>query len=867
MRTASKEQLEAIKSSGSVLLSAGAGSGKTYVLVEHIVFLAGKFIEREKQAGAKLFLSKIKKYFSTIVLITFTRKSTAEIRLRMKARVEEEAFGEGDKKIYWEKVLKALPLLTISTIHGFCSLLLRQGFFPGFGRSFEIMNELEGGKRIEKLFVEWFEFEKEKESFKGEEKSYEVIVANRYSIVEGLTRIFNDPTLRKSWKEFQLDSRGEELDAFMKRYLECTGLDRVFLEGFDLKIDGKAKKWQSFLQDFYKLKKHEIGTPKGIQTFSEFFSSCRIMVPSKNVEGCEEIREHIEGIKKLRKFLQDYKDDLLAFEEHRNKMYEWVRLFHSAFNYIEKHYRRNSKMSYSDLEYYVLEGLESSEAVEKISHLYQYIVIDEFQDTSHVQFEIIRKIVKGNYKKLFCVGDYKQAIYGFRGGEVAVFEQCREQMKNNLNLLCNFRSEKTIVEFNNRFFSDLLNCGDSFEYIGSDEVCVRGRGFSGKNDKRIEFIHQKSPEKNDEGIIFQHKIVVSQKKPDVEKVEARKIFDLIDSMKKAGDVSEVAVLYKKLTPSKFLMEHLLSNKIPFISQVKIPYGDDPIVGICMILLEFCLACKEGKHSWEKLLDYPKFMMLSYFNLMGFRGPENLALHLEKFLNNVHLYGFESAYCVFIYDLGISNSNCGQNVKIIKDLYDMFGEDWESVYNALKKNSGRKYSVDVHFGERVENEIKIVIMTVHSSKGLEFEHVILGGIQGIGRSGGEGNYIGKHPAAIKWKFSSEQKKPFRSPELILEKHTSSQKDFAESKRLFYVACTRAVRGLHWVDVSVEKKVTHEKSWVLALRKWCDSSSMDGINFRNTFWREEGEECGNVSISGVDVWGGIERRKRESKHHPS
>ena len=852
MRIPSDEQRAAIESTGSVLLSAGAGSGKTYVLVEHIVFLTKKFIEKERRI--EVFPGKIKKYFSAIVLITFTRKSTAEIRLRMKRRMEEEVSQEGAEKIYWRNVLEALPLLTISTIHGFCSLLLRQGFLPGFGRSFEIMNEIEGKKRIEKLFVEWFECEKEKDSFEREKKDYDVIVANRRSIVNGLVKIFNDPVLRKSWKGFGAGGVVDGLATFMERYLECTGLNKTLVETCAMETGGKPKKWQLLLQEFYELREqHAVGTVEGIEAFGKFFSSGTISSP-RGAGGNEDIKKHIEDIRKLKKFFQDYGDDLVAFEKHREEMDGWVRLFHSAFSYIEKHYRRNPKMSYSDLEYYVDEGLENRETVDKISALYQYIVVDEFQDTSNVQFDIIKKIVKENYEKLFCVGDHKQAIYGFRGGEVAVFEQCQKEVKNNLELVCNFRSEKTVVEFNNKFFSTMLNCGDSFEHVDLDK---NGENLSKplSENEKMTFSFQKSQRENDEGIVSRHKVIVSESNPDVGKIEAQKIFDVIDSMRREGNAQEVAVLYNRLAPSKLLMEHLISNKIPFVAQVKIPYGEDFAVGLCMILLEFYLSCREGKHSWEKLLDYPKFMILSYFNLMGLEGPEKLTFQLKKFLNNVHLYGFESAYCVFVYDLGISNSNHGQNIKMIKDLYEMYGEDWESIYNSLKKNSDEKYSMDVHFGERGSDEIKIVIMTVHSSKGLEFEHVILGGVNSAPRSGGGSDYIGRHPSAIRWKSSSRQKRPFCSPGLILEKYVSSQKDFAESKRLFYVACTRAVRGLHWVDVLVEKKSVNDKRWVRALRKWCDLSLADGLKFREFSWNDDGG--GSVPACGADVRGVVER----------
>ena len=834
MRTPNDEQRNAIKCRGNVLLSAGAGSGKTYVLVEHVVFLATEFIIDKKQySDWNDFSHKIKRYFAGIVLITFTRKSTSEIRLRMKKRMEEKAMEKGAEKLAWEKVLDALPLLTISTIHGFCSLLLRQGFFPGFGSGFEIMNAIETRKKIEKLFVEWFDIGKENE------KDYEVVAANKNAIVNGLVKIFNDPVLRNAWKNFTV--KDVSLHSFVNEYLSITGIDEVFKKRMTVTIEGKPKKWELLLNDFCELSNdYGLGTIDGIEAYSQLLNSYRM--PSS---VGEEFKETIKKIKQLKEFLKNYKDDLIAFEKHGNEMKQWTGLFRDIFEYIEKHYRREPKMSYSDLEYYCFEGLTKDKKIaENIHQSYQYIIVDEFQDTSHIQFEIIKRIVKGDYTRLFCVGDEKQAIYGFRGGEIGVFEECRERVTNNLELAFNYRSERTVVEFNNRFFSALLDCGDSFGNIdvGENRVC------------------QKTGREGDNGLVLRREIVTSDKDADVEIVEARKIFDLICEMKNSGETKEIAILYRKLAPSKILMESLIQKKIPFVAQVKIPYGEDVIIGLCMTLLEFCLAYEQGKKTLEKLIDYPKFMVLSYLNLMGLSEPADVVSLLDKFLVSVRLYGFESAFHRFIYNLGISNSNYSHNIKFIKDLYGMYGEDWEGVYGALKRSSGQKYSMDIHFGERSENEMKIFIMTVHASKGLEFENVILGGINSVGKGSGEDNYIGRHPAAIKWKASPAQKKPFRSPELILEKYFSLQKDFAESKRLFYVACTRAVRGLYWMEVLVDKKKVNEKSWVAPLRRWCGMGLANDINYKEESLEDEGGDGRAVASSAI--WGVVEKGVEKS-----
>ena len=71
-------------------------------------------------------------------------------------------------------------------------------------------------------------------------------------------------------------------------------------------------------------------------------------------------------------------------------------------------------------------------------------------------------------------------------------------------------------------------------------------------------------------------------------LEAKGIFNLIGEMREKKEYSEVAVLYKILGPSKILLGYLLNHKIPFTAQIKVPRKEDPIVGLCLALLEVLL---------------------------------------------------------------------------------------------------------------------------------------------------------------------------------------------------------------------------------------------------------------------------------------
>ena len=151
-----------------------------------------------------------------------------------------------------------------------------------------------------------------------------------------------------------------------------------------------------------------------------------------------------------------------------------------------------------------------------------------------------------------------------------------------------------------------------------------------------------------------------------------------------------------------------------------------------------------------------------------------------------------AFGNLFYDLGVVNSNHENNMNFIQSLGEVIGEDLNKSRLVLNSLSNNEYTIDFNRG-REDQKCKVIIMTVHSSKGLEFENVILGGIHTNGRAKPFKDPFGKIPASLKWKSKVGQRKFFKSPNYILESHISSQKDFSESKRLFYVACTRAKKG--------------------------------------------------------------------------
>ena len=134
---------------------------------------------------------------------------------------------------------------------------------------------------------------------------------------------------------------------------------------------------------------------------------------------------------------------------------------------------------------------------------------------------------------------------------------------------------------------------------------------------------------------------------------------------------------------------------------------------------------------------------------------------------------------------------------------------------LLEDLENSYSYFFNYGEKSEN---VQIMSVHSSKGLEFDHVYLGGISTNGKSPSSGKLLGNVIGSFQWKEDFRAQKRVKSPMMILEEKSDALKNFSEQKRLFYVGCTRAKKSLNLIQIkNFEGTVqsSGKNSWVKGL----------------------------------------------------
>ncbi len=815
------EQKVAIEHFGGVLLEAGAGSGKTFVLVEHIFFLLdNKYDELKISVAEEFIVDELRYYLASIAMMTFTNKAAGEMSLRLRERsVELQQENADPKHTIFEAALDSLNILTID---GFCSKLVKEGFFPEIPNQFEIVDTFAYRQKIEGLFAKWYE------QYSGQTGDILNSLLHQYeSIITTFISIFTTPELRVLWESTTTEEMlSVNWDEYLETVLKLLGIKTQLTP---CPFDDKYFDKDHDTSNFYKNLNNFVGRSFDYGSFENFqklltFLKQEVTPDNRKTPRGDEAKVWKTQVKISREFVLNIGMMIEAYESKGVLLSEWITILKDIFMFMDRHYLDDNYFCFGDLEYFVYQGLNKAEAVELIAENYRYFIVDEFQDTSQVQFDILDKIMNSDLSKLFAVGDKKQAIYAFRGGEISVFNKCsklmEEQKQQNLFLTHNYRSLGNLIEFNNEIFDTIFKLGDEFK---------------GKDLFAVDVIKQTVPleEKKSQGEIYKLEVKVVGKEKfsltndELNYLESEALLQQAEKILEDNPTEEICFLYKSLTPLNILFPLLLKSKNDFTSQVKIAQKDDPVVIMFSFLIRFMVEyAHESEHGIKErdtsvLLIYPKLIQGVLFYLDSDISIEDISQKLLKLHDYHRLFGLKATVDNFLYSLGVSNSNYAANMTIIYSLISESYNDFKLAYPLLAGGFEDRYSIEFQKGDGG----KIIIMTAHASKGLEFDHVFIGGMMTNGYRVADRTLIGKQPGSLKWKFDFNKRELIETPQFFLEKEILRAKDFAESKRLFYVVGTRAVKSLSWVDISSDdgkdvKKQGVKNSWIFGTRTFED-----------------------------------------------
>lgn len=750
-------QLKAIESSNGTLLQALAGSGKTSVIVEHLVFILQRDLVNSNKTT-----EEIQKYLTGLVICTFTIKASNELKIRIQKKLQQ-IYVNDPTNFYWANIIENLHFINICTIHSLLIKILSSPILLDAPHSLEIQSEIKLKLKIQKFIKTW---NKKQKIFSIEEKRY---------LADALT-ILDDAYIRSIWAKPQtLTSNFNDFENFLIKFGYYPS-HSIFFSPLEKPT---WYEYASRINSIYLNKDITIIEKLKVinQTFLDFPS---IPTIPKILKEDNDIVHWHGCFKKLKSFLQEYQDSIPYWDNPLS----FHQKFKDFFSFVEEQYFYDSKFSFSDLEYLTFCLLTSNQDKWIKQSPFHYFIVDEFQDTSLIQSKILELLSKNDPKSLYLVGDPQQAIYGFRGGELKVYYAIKEKISNHLELNTNYRSGSKLVEYYNQIFTT-KSSSPSWASLGNIII----------------------------GKISLNEIAASNtSKHYLDEWESIGLFQLIEHLvQKMETPQTVTVLYPKLTASLRLIEKLHHSKYKFKTQLKIPFSQDSLYILLVILLEFIFT--KDKKSTIFLLD--NLLQISSTNL----ACDQL---LDTFNDSFQTINLSYAFKQFYYSLGkVSNLETDIFQELL-EIIEAFNSKPESIYTFLEEYGENKFSFYFSFNQENESLATIQVMSVHQSKGLEFDHVLIGGINSL-------NLMKlSEPKITPTSFSTSiyspelTKKTFQSIDYIIGKFEQKEEEREENFRLFYVACTRAKHTLAFVSIykiigDNEESLFSKDSWINHLLK--------------------------------------------------
>lgn len=477
-----REQELAITSRGEdILVSAGAGAGKTRVLVTRICEM---IMDTEHPVSA-----------DRLLVLTFTNAAAKEMKERISLELRERLEKDPENR-YLRRQIRAVRHADISTIHSFCHHLIRTHFNElGIDPSFRIGDDTE----LKPLKQESMEKLLEERYLSGEQSFFDLVEAYAPGrsdfALEGI--IDNIYTFVRGFPDADgwFSGMEEEFASMMDREgLQKSRIIRILTEEAVRKLGYCKKSTERAIRitedtggpdqvlDCLVREREEICRLMGLGDFPSLQAGLAALELPAYPRKSKKTRDWVpfDEVKKSHELLKDTVKKLMesAFAKNPEGILREQEMMYPLLKECVFLVRRFSEIylagkkekniyDFNDLEHFTLELLTDSygedgqpvpsEEAVRIAGRYQAVFVDEYQDTSLIQETIIKLLTDSGESSLFVVGDVKQSIYRFRQARPDLFLERYHRYEEGeglkIELRDNFRSSPDVLDFCNRIFS------------------------------------------------------------------------------------------------------------------------------------------------------------------------------------------------------------------------------------------------------------------------------------------------------------------------------------------------------------------------------------------------------------------------------
>ena len=780
----------------NVVVSASAGSGKTAVLVERLCQLV------------------LKDHISidSILAMTFTKDAAAEMKARLLSKLKEQP-----KTDYILQQMALLETASISTIDSFC-LSIVQNYYYKIPISYTMSKQTASSAQTHIAFENAYKhaiqdldlnsYTKLKMYFLSFGKTEEDI--QKY--IEDILAIINSKSEEdaKAWMENIQESYtylNPKIMEYALKYFHnhCLAMTEIL----DEVINQIAK------PEDYEIKKEYLSKCLDATSYSDFKSQFELYL--KNTIGFKKTIDKVDYSKYQTSFkehetrivenLFDEAFYLKDIQSHKNLVDTLFDLTNKVKLYFQLEKKKMEVIDFNDMEHFAYQLLQDSMIKEEMYNKYQMILVDEFQDTNELQEKIIASFCHEN--NVFRVGDIKQSIYGFRQANPKIMQAWMEKEDDNntpLLLQENYRSNASVIQFNNDFYSKIMNnelLGEQFKDIDIANIGTKGQMESPQYPVRFLYTEYKDEEGN---------------KATIKKNHNENRFDLIaqDIIEKhnAGmPYKSMCVLTRNHAPQEKLKAVFEAYNIPAMITIDHGFFTNPAIQIVISTLKALEDLTDDISLCSSLMS-PLFNV-SFSQIakccidkekgtslyMSIKSEDFMKPFFELYANKnktiTQLLQYIYAYNNFYYtSTTIQDKN---NLDYLLELATQY-ENQSDIHGfvlQLSKDAMQDQTQEASLYGKEDDVVQV--KTMHQSKGLQFPVVyILSQHEQRDKHGSSCILLDSTLGLSLKGLSLDYKLKYNSIYHLALQTKKELDDLAEEMRVFYVATTRPQKELVIVD---------------------------------------------------------------------
>jgi len=734
-----------------IVYKASAGSGKTYTLTRDYILLSLTGYDN----GA----------WRRILAVTFTNKAAAEMKERVILKLSEIAENKDDELINWysgqtgftkaEVTQKASEILSqiihdygsfsVLTIDSFLQRIFRAFLYElDINYSYDLL--LDSGRMIEdtaRAFI--FELQKDTAAFSEIMKFLEYSMSDeeKYNIQNDVTELGKELTREELYRYLPdlitfLDSPGKmervltnlrsAIFSYKSRIEEPANKCISIIEEHSMNADDFAGKSRGILPFLYKISKNGL-------TFA--FNSALTKGYDKGIYHHEKSPHAAVISEKIAPLLKQLVEIFLAESKRISGLYMVYRNLHvlNLLKYLEEKRKElliNNGFFYLGDVPRVLKSVIAQGGAgmiyEKTGNRFDNIFIDEFQDTSHLQWENFLPLIENSLSQgmnCIIVGDVKQAIYRWRNGDWAILaKELKETFPKQIteeNLDTNRRSYPVIIDFNNDFFGHAVEVMSDIETPeGLPQIKNLYDGYEQKKWKTGE---------GQSGYV-QIESVFHDKKEDFTKYIAENIPEKITELWNNG-CHDIAVLVRSNREISEILEAIIATSPPYpvVTEKSFRLETNPVIRFVTSLLSAIAypddhSCAVNSCWWYHTTIETQKNPGSVFS---FHEPLHADDYFaEKGYNVQKIFRNDDTYtivCAIAEEFQLSNTDKWQPFisAFLDAVYQFQANQGGTLQDFLKWYNNHKDDLQIQL-ENMKDAVKI--MTIHKSKGLQFSSVII-----------------------------------------------------------------------------------------------------------------------------------------------